>query len=229
MHDIILKELEDFIKTAGVDGKTYFTRPHYDVVVLDTETTGFSPSGDHVVQFSGLKGFLSEDGTIDLKKMAAIDFYIKSPVPMPEAASSVNGITDEILSREGIEPMSAADRINLFTENSRCAVIGHNIGFDIRMINGLFNQVCGRTESSSFRTLFSPEVVCDTLSLARKVVHGPKEEKPCALSNLIKRIGADDSRFKFHDSMNDVYATVEVYNWLVKNFTALTHKDLATA
>lgn len=189
------------------------------VAVIDTETTGFSPVKDHVVQFSGIEGFLSDDGTIDADNWVHIDFYIKSPVPMPEAAAAVNGITDELLAVKGCDPIAAVNSIQCFLEgNDYTAVIGHNVDFDVRMINGLFNQIYDDWDGETLYKHFAPTVTCDTLSLARRVVKGKKEDKPCALSNLIKYIGCDKD-FGFHDSMEDVYATAEVYNWLVRNFT----------
>lgn len=203
MTEYILKDLTDFITATGAK---------IPVTVIDTETTGFSPVNDCVVQFSGIKGYLNADGTISPEKCEVMDFYIRSLIPMPEAAGKVNGITDELLLEKGVKREDAYNRIRSFLKGS--AIVGHNIKFDLKMLNGFFIQV---NEHAGLINMDSP-YICDTLSLARKVVHGPKEKKPCALSNLIKRIGADKDQFAFHNSLGDVYATAEVYNWLVRNF-----------
>lgn len=178
------------------------------VIVLDTETTGFSPERDAVIQFSGVKGYLRPDGTFDVKDAEIKDFYIQSPIPIPKEASQVNGITDDLLQQKGAEREDALRAIYSFLKGS--AVIGHNINFDLRMLNGFFAQMGEKHKLN----LDSP-YICDTLSAARKVVKDRTMQRPCALSNLIKRI-KPDADFSFHNSLEDVYATIEVYNWLVR-------------
>lgn len=107
------------------------------VIVLDTETTGFSPENDAVIQFSGVKGYLRPNGTFDVKDIETkVDFYIKSPISVPKEASRVNGITDDLLQQKGVEREDALKAICSFLKGS--AVIGHNVNFDLRMLNGFF-------------------------------------------------------------------------------------------
>lgn len=202
-----LDELDRFIRAAE----------HTPVVVFDTETTGFSPVKDHVVQFSAIKTTLSPDGVLDLDDFTSLDLLIRCPIPMPKDATAVNGITDRLLQEKGHLPMIAARKIAGFFDGVP-AVIGHNVPFDLRMMNGFYNQLSDDwQEGMPLKNRFVFPFFCDTLALARQVVQGPKSEHPCALSNLIQRIGCG-KEFHFHDSMDDVLATAEVYNWLVRNY-----------
>ncbi|MGN0241959.1 MAG: PolC-type DNA polymerase III [Candidatus Weimeria sp.] len=193
-----LDKLREFIAAAGTK---------VPVAVIDTETTGFSPDNDCIVQFSGVKGFLNPDGTFDTRDAEVIDFYIRSLIPMPEDASRVNGITDELLLEKGVERTDAEKRILDFIRGS--AIVGHNIPYDLKMIAGFFRQ-----QGREVNVDMTSPLICDTLALAREVVYDPAVKHPCALGNLIKRIDPE-GRYAFHNSIGDVYATVTVYNWLV--------------
>lgn len=207
----MLTELKTFIKDCGSD----------PVVLLDTETTGFHQMMDAVVQFSGIRFTLEQDGTISPRHFETENFYIKSPVPMPKEAFAVNGISDEMLAEKGLEPVEAIERIKKFLNMDgfrSVPVIGHNIGFDMKMLNGLFEQNLGDRSLSKAHEWIIPAFQCDTLALARKVVPGRKEDHPHTLGHMIEYIGADPARFEFHNSMGDVFATAQVYNWLVRSF-----------
>lgn len=184
------------------------------VCVLDTETTGFSSDSDYVVQFSAKKLYMNKEGILSNTEMPfdnTEDFYLQCPVHMPEAAGAVNGITDEILLEKGITIPEALDRIISFV--GELPVIGHNISFDIRMIDGMYKKAYGPWSG------FAPEYTGDTLRMAREKVTGyPKEMHPHTLTNLVKLSGNEGRIRNFHNSLADVEGTILVWNWLIPMF-----------
>jgi DNA polymerase III epsilon subunit-like protein len=104
-------------------------------VIFDTETTGF-PRGSyapietqpHLLQFAG--------ALVDLEtgdELNRFVTFVKNVVPIPEAASKVNGITDEMLKDAPL----LADVIKPMSEMllSGETVIAHNIVFDISIMD----------------------------------------------------------------------------------------------
>lgn len=186
----------------------------HPVCVLDTETTGFSSENDYVVQFSAHKMYMNDNGTLSEEEMPfgnVTDFYIRCPIPMPEAAGAVNGITDDLLEQKGVDIPSALEKIDDFVGD--LPVIGQNIPFDIRMLDGMFKREYGSW------TGFAPAYTGDTLLMAReKITDYPKEMKPHTLTNLVKLSGNEGKIRNFHNSMADVEATILVWNWLIPMF-----------
>lgn len=193
------------------------------VVVFDTETTGFRASDD-VVQFSGIKCRMANNKLTVLEgKDSILSIYIKARKPMPKDASAVNGITDELLAKKGLDNREAATLVYRFLHGH--PIIGQNIPFDVRMVNGWFNHLKGN--ETQFVTLYNPPLVADTLPLARLKVKGKKGDKSHNLGNLAALAGVTvPEGLNFHNSLADVYATIGVWNWLIDQFDE-DFKDIA--
>lgn len=103
----------------------------------DFETTGIS-NNDYPIQIA-LKLVELEGG----KEVRVKEYsnYIKSPIPVPARATSINGITDAILREKGISPEQASKEINELINVPDTLIIGHNIiGFDNRFMNRFLPQ-----------------------------------------------------------------------------------------
>ena len=96
-----------------------------DYVVFDLETTGMSPDKDEIVEISAIK---VKDGEI----VDEFSSLVNPGMPIPAGASSVNGITDDMVAdAPGFEEV-----FELFLEFiGEEVLVGHNIaGFDMHFL-----------------------------------------------------------------------------------------------
>lgn len=88
-----------------------------EYVVFDLETTGLSPSKDEIIEISGIK--MHENEIKD-----EFTTLVNPGIPIPPAASRINGITDEMV-RCAPPPGEALEKFLDFAENM--VLVGHNI------------------------------------------------------------------------------------------------------
>jgi DNA polymerase III epsilon subunit-like protein len=109
-----------------------------NILVFDTETTGLiknknSPLSEYpyIIQFS----FMVYDVQNEIIR-SSYNAYIKIPssIIIPEVVTKINGINNEKCEKEGI---SITEALGIFYHavNICDCVIGHNIDFDIQMVN----------------------------------------------------------------------------------------------
>ena len=115
-----LSELND-ITFSNITAKGKYD----NFVVFDTETTGLSASKDKIIEIGAVR---FENG----KPTAVFETLINPEMPVPADASSVNHITDEMLTNAPTisQVLPAFD---LFVGNS--PVVAHNLAFDLKFIH----------------------------------------------------------------------------------------------
>ena len=118
--------------------------------------------------------------------------YQRPTRPVGESAS-VHGYSDEFLARHG-EP-AARVLAELTATVAGAAVVGHNVGFDRRMLVAHARRLGLRLELL---------LVVDTYELARRFVGGPD----LTLHGLCERLGTTARRT--HRAPDDVAATLEL-------------------
>ncbi len=95
-------------------------------VALDCETTGLVPARDHIVAI----GAVRLDGA-RLYRGSMLDLLVRPPVAIPPRAAAIHGIDDATVA--AAPPV--ADQLPAVAEFVRGkVVIGHNIGFDLAVI-----------------------------------------------------------------------------------------------
>lgn len=161
------------------------------IVTLDVETTGLNAERDSIIQFSAIK---TDE---NMENIDILDIYIQCEHPIPDYITKINHISDETLREKGISQKEAICLIRDFCCGCN-TVMGHNVTFDLKFLNALF-QKNGIPEMDFLR-------VIDTLAMARNKVEGSHK-----LEVLAKQAGFDG---EFHNSLEDVKATIEVYKWL---------------
>lgn len=100
----------------------------YDYVVFDIETTGLHPDSDQICEIAaiGVKGEMVKD---TFSTLVAING------PMPEAASNINHITDDMLTDAPSLAEAIHDFCDFIIKDSGAILVGHNIDrFDIPFI-----------------------------------------------------------------------------------------------
>lgn len=142
-------------------------------IAFDLETTGFVPGVDSIVEIGAVR-FIN--GTPD----AIFATLICPGVPMPEAASRVNGITDSML----VDKPKIVDVLEPFAEF--CAgdtLVAHNAPFDTAFLT---------SDIKKHESLAPKGLVLDSCTMARKVFPGLANYK---LGTLVQHLGIPAGEF----------------------------------
>lgn len=180
-------------KIANISREVCETLRHGTVVVLDTETTGFSQYNDRIIEFAAVR-------LVDGVEVASISELIDPERHIPEETTAVHHITDEMVKGRGNEAFFAP-LIFGFLADARY-IVGHNVSFDIRFIESMFSR-CGISYSCEY---------VDTLSQARKLyAHLPNHKLTTLAEYLDLRVDAA------HRALSDVRTTVDLLNHIIED------------
>jgi DNA helicase II / ATP-dependent DNA helicase PcrA len=161
------------------------------LVVFDVEATGLDTNRDEVIELAAVR--VGEAGEV-----SRLHRYLRNRVPVGSSAL-VHGITDEFLAREGADPAEAFGEFQRFA--SGCVLAGHNVGYDLGMVNGQLARLGGpRLDTNSW---------FDTLDMTRRFFRLPRY----TLQQICKELGLDAK--PSHHAMDDVEATWKLIQRLV--------------
>ena len=135
-------------------------------VVLDVETTGFSPGRDKIIEFGAVK-------IINGKEVDSMQTFINPERPIPKQIVELTHINDNMV-RNAPTFEQARYRINQFIGTSG-PVIAHNASFDKRMLQaqGVGNNI---PDNQWY----------DTMKLSRRIYNSEKQHN---LEAITKRLG----------------------------------------
>lgn len=163
-------------------------------IVLDTETTGLSPSQGHR---------LVEIGCLEMvnRKITGNNFhrYINPERPVDEGAVKVHGITDAFLADK---PVFSAIAEALFEYLEGAELIIHNAPFDLGFLDAEF----GRFEKRMV-PMTKHCAIIDTLPMAREAHPGQQN----TLDALCRRYQIDNTHRELHGALLDAELLAEVY------------------
>jgi len=142
-------------------------------IAFDLETTGFLPGVDQIVEIGAIKFDAGEP-------IAKFSTLVNPGRPMPEAASKVNGITDDMLT----DQPSIDEILESFCEFcSDTTMVAHNAGFDFQFL---------LADAKKHEIPAAKGIVLDTLSMSRKILPGLPNYK---LGTLIKHLNIPSGNF----------------------------------
>ena len=119
-------------------------------IVLDTETTGFSPKhGGKIVQVTAIK-------FVDFKPTQIFTTYINPNRLIPYSVTQIHGITNEMVEYSPVFG-EIIDALGEFVKGS--ILIGHNISFDLNFLM-----------SEGLDLLNMDVTIVDTLQLSRRFI-----------------------------------------------------------
>jgi DNA polymerase-3 subunit epsilon len=123
-----------------------------EIVVFDTETTGVDREIDRVV--TCFVGVMSKEGKIT----RSYEWLINPGVPIPEGASNVHGITDDIAQNRGVTPAGALREIaRIMGELSHLPIVAFNASYDLTILD----RECRRHLGEAFAEDLSDFIVID--------------------------------------------------------------------
>ncbi len=100
------------------------------LIAFDTETTGFSPSKDQIIELGAVK-FIPGGPELD-----SFETYVRCSRPIPPEVTQLTGLTDEDLIGAP-EPIDAVQRF-LDWAGPDSLFLAHNAVFDLRFLNRAF-------------------------------------------------------------------------------------------
>ncbi|MBJ3786595.1 DNA polymerase III subunit epsilon [Devosia sediminis] len=163
-------------------------------IVLDTETTGLSPTGgDRLVEI----GCVELINHIPTGKNFHV--YINPQRSMPEEAFRVHGLSEEFLADKPVF-RDVADDFLAFIGDATLVI--HNAPFDMGFLNHQLELIGRKTLDNA---------VIDTVMVARQKHPGAR----VSLDALCKHYGIDNSRRTLHGALLDSEILAEVYLELI--------------
>ncbi len=181
-------------------------------IILDTETTGLSPSTGHRV---------IEIGCVELihRRLTGKSFhyYLQPDFKIDPDATRVHGITDDFLIGK---PRFAeiAEEFKQFISNAELVI--HNAAFDVGFLENEFRIV----KDKVWKTLSTHCSIIDTLLLARKKHPGQRNN----LDALCKRYGIGNQHRTKHGALLDAEILAEVYLAMTGGQNILALEETAT-
>ena len=180
------------IKYASV-GKTFNKGKLLKFVVVDVETTGLKASSERIIQLSAVK-------YVDWEAVEIWNTYIDPKREIPKEASDINGITDDMVKGKPTIKQVAKSFAD-FVDN--WDVVGYNLPFDYRF---LYAEGIDLTEKK--RKYY------DVYALAKKAYKDDLDE-----FTLIEVAKYNGIYFNAHNSLNDCFATAEVFEKVIDEIT----------
>lgn len=161
------------------------------ILSIDTETTGLDSFRDHILEFGYA---LFEDGVPT--KSGSI--FINHGIQIPRESTLIHGITEEMVSADGLPPQDAGEKILEIFELGDC-ICGQNLDFDIGFLLARNSPVYRRLKRNK------PEI--DTLKIARKFIPN-KTLRRKGLGSICDFFGVNLTGA--HRAFHDCIATGEV-------------------
>ncbi|MCA1949836.1 MAG: 3'-5' exonuclease [Treponema sp.] len=118
-------------------------------IAFDTETTGLEPKTDRIVEIGAVK-FDS------LGPIGRFSVLINPGIPMPAEASRVNGITDEMLSKQPPIEEVLPDFLSFIGSG---VLVAHNAPFDLSFINAALARLWAAAEDREKRAFDQPSLL----------------------------------------------------------------------
>ena len=103
-------------------------------IAFDTETTGVDVSADRIVSAAAVE---FRDGV----EASSREWLIKVDVQIPQAASAVHGITDEMSQSQGLVQVEALESIREYLISSKMPVVCFNSQFDRAILDSNLERV----------------------------------------------------------------------------------------
>jgi len=195
------------------------------IIVFDTETTGLSPKYDQIVQLSYI--------VYDVEKRQVLfsttlgEDIVQITRGIPKSSSDVHGIKYKDTRRKHL----IEDHINQFIYwcNQAGIIVGHNVGFDIRMVTGSIEKIIGSYPQEQreyvaaryfdFLVRFQPvakgtDTFC-TLKASRivcpKKYQVDKKKQKYKLDEVHKLLFRQEAKGQLHNALVDIAATLRVF------------------
>ena len=183
------------------------------ILFFDTEITGLPDKRSpvtakhqpHVVQLAAI---LTDD---DGAERASINLIVNPGVPIPEGASKVHGITDEVARQFGVHPKLAAVTLRALAAKADL-LVAHNIEFDLFLVRTLFERhdLEPALHEKQFCTMQAATPILNLPPTDRMLAAGFDKPKPPKLEEAYRHFFGRDLEGA-HDALVDVRACRDMF------------------
>ncbi|MCY4321578.1 MAG: 3'-5' exonuclease [Bdellovibrionaceae bacterium] len=171
-----------------------------DFVSFDLETTGTLSHLDHIIEIGAVR-FKNGEVEESYQQLVSID------IPIPEQASKINGITDEMLKNQASIQEVLPEFVDFCGSN---LMVAHNAPFDFQFLLRVIEE----------HQIIAPRgLVLDTCQLARKTFPGLANYK---LSTLCDYLKIDSSNF--HRAESDALSCGQLFLHILKKNSFSTNQ-----
>lgn len=168
------------------------TRKVIREIILDTETTGFSPEeGERLVEIGAIELINHIPTGVQYHQ------YINPEKEISEEITQIHGLTYDFLKAYPTFKDIAQNLLNFISEDSK--IIAHIAKFDMKFINY-------ELKKSGYKSIRKSRVI-DTLGIARAKFPGQRIN----LSSLYEKLDVDASERVLHGALLDAKLLSEVY------------------
>jgi len=161
-------------------------------IAFDTETTGVDVSADRIVSAAAVE---FRDGV----EASSREWLIKVDVQIPQAASAVHGITDEMSQSQGLVQVEALESIREYLISSKMPVVCFNSQFDRAILDSNLERV--GCEPLSGVVEICPYVIDKHMD---KYVKGKAQRR---LQPTVARYGLELNEADWHGALADARIT----------------------
>lgn len=162
-----------------------------DYVVLDLETTGFSPIANEIIEIGAVK-------VVDGDVTETFHRFVKCQDGVPDVIERLTGISDSLLEAEGVSLSKAVVDFDEFVSDA--VIVGHNINFDINFMYDAYVKVLFKPFTNDY---------IDTMRIAKSLVKDTFNHKMGTLARKFE-IANDQP----HRALNDCLVTKALYEKL---------------
>ena len=169
-----------------------------EIILFDTETTGFNANNNHIIQISAIKYKIeSDESDKTFTETDRLNIYINPGYCVPPKITEITGITDDLLFDKPDEDESFDEIYNFFLNVD--AVAAYNISFDQRFMEAMYER---------HNKAFKPKYSLDVLKMAKDLID--KDDTPNFKLGTIANLYGVDKDLTFHNSMDDVIAMARI-------------------
>ncbi|WP_240694885.1 exonuclease domain-containing protein [Cryobacterium sp. SO1] len=132
--------------------------------VFDLETTGVNTDEDRIV--TCFIGRVMRDGTVN----GSYSWLLNPGIPIPDGASAIHGITDEVAKRDGVDPATAiAEMLAVLRRSIEGGrpIVAYNASFDLSMLNSEARRY-GLAPIEDFGPVLDPYVIDKAIDRYRR-------------------------------------------------------------
>jgi len=197
------------------------------IIVFDTETTGFSPTKNEIVQLSYILYDTQSQSVLYATKPG--DDIVNINGKIPKQTTDVHGITkDMTLNKRPIK-----DHIDEFIYycNQANQFVGHNVSFDIKMIIGQINKIIQSypEEEERYKEFLNkfqlignnlPDAAYCTMEESKSIcaeIIGTNRIRKRKLMEVHQLLFNQDVGGKLHNALVDIAVTLRVFLKLTLN------------
>ncbi|MDO4179405.1 MAG: 3'-5' exonuclease [Phascolarctobacterium sp.] len=155
-----------------------------EYIVLDLETTGFSPESCEIIEFGGIK-------VINGKEIESLSVLICPKHGISQEITNITGIDNKIVKNA---PSLEAVLPEILAYIGDSIIVGHNVNFDINFLYEASMQIMGKPLTNDF---------LDTMRLSKKLYPDMKHHR---LSDLVKKFQVGD--YVEHRALDDARQTL---------------------